>query len=104
MNTSEHDPIARWMKASQAPIPITDMDALVMAEVRAVARVKARQRRYLVFAWTSFAVGLVTGVWLSGPQYGGLATSVAVSVALVFAFDAVWRQSREWFSHPLLVD
>lgn len=102
MNTSEHDPIARWMKASQAPIPITDMDALVMAEVRAVARVKARQRRYLVFAWLSFGVGAASGLWIASPLVSDLLNptaemllQVAVSLALVFGADRLRRQARE---------
>lgn len=102
MNTSEHDPIAMWMKAAQAPIPITDMDELVMAEVRAVARVKARQRRYLAFAWTSFLVGAASGLWIASPWMAAVLNpsaemllQVAVSIALVFGVDRLWRQGKE---------
>lgn len=102
MNPSEHDPISDWMRASHVPIPIRDMDDLVMAEVRAAVRVKARQRRYLAFAWLSFGVGAASGLWIASPWVSDLLNptaemllQVAVSLALVFGADRLWRQARE---------
>lgn len=102
MNTSEHDPISDWMRASQVSIPIRDMDDLVMADIRAVVKVKARQRRYLAFAWLSFGVGAASGLWIASPWLSDLLhpsaetlLQMAVSIALVFGVDRLWRQGRE---------
>jgi hypothetical protein len=102
MNISEHDPIARWMKASQAPILITDMNDLVMADIRATLRVKSRQRRYLAFAWLSFGVGAASGLWIASPWMADVLNpsaemllQVGVSLALVFGVDRLWRQGKE---------
>lgn len=102
MNTSQHDPISTWMQAAQAPIPITDMDDLVMADIRATLQVKARQRRYLAFAWLSFGVGAASGLWIASPWVADVLNPSAemllqmgVSLALVFGADRLWRQARE---------
>lgn len=101
MNPSQHDPISAWMHASQAPIPITDMDDLVMADIRAIHRVKSRQRRYLAFAWLSFGVGAASGLWIASPWMADVLNPSAemmlqltVSLALVFGVDRLWRQGR----------
>ncbi len=102
MNTSEHDPILTWMQAAQAPIPIKDMDDLVMADIRATLRVKSQQRRYLAFAWLSFLVGAASGLWIASPWMADVLNpsaemllQVGVSLALVFGVDRLWRQSKE---------
>jgi hypothetical protein len=102
MNTSEHDPILTWMQAAQAPIPIKDMDDLVMADIQAALRVKSQQRRYLAFAWLSFLVGAASGLWIASPLMADLLNpsaeillQVGVSLALVFELDRLWRQGRE---------
>lgn len=102
MNTSEHDPISTWMQAAQASIPITDMDDMVMADIRATLRVKSRQRRYLAFAWLSFGVGAASGLWIASPWMADVLNpsaemllQVGVSLALVFGVDRLWRQGKE---------
>lgn len=102
MNTSEHDPISTWMQASRAPIPIKDMDDLVMADIRSTLRVKSHQRRYLAFAWLSFLVGAASGLWIASPWMADVLNpsaemllQVGVSLALVFGVDRLWRQSKE---------
>ncbi len=89
------------MHAARAPIPITDMDDLVMADIRARLRVTSRQRRYLAFAWLSFGVGAASGLWIASPWMADVLNpsaemilQVAVSLALVFGVDRLWRQGK----------
>ncbi len=107
MNTSRHDPISTWMQASQAPIPIQYMEDLVLADIRALHRANAQRRRYLAFAWVSFLIGAVSGLWIASPIYADLLhptseflVQLVVSVALMFGFNQLWQQSRELKKAP----
>lgn len=101
MNTTPNDPIADWMRLAQEPMPYPDLEAAVMAEIATMARVRARRRHHLAFAWLSFAVGMTAGLWVAAPVYGNLLTpevgtlvQVGVSLGLVFGFERLWALSR----------
>ena len=101
MNTHEQDPIHEWMTSSQVPIPIKDMEDLVQADIRAISRAKLHRRKYLAFAWFSFLIGAVSGLWIASPIYADLLhptyeflLQIAVSIALVFGFNQLWQQSK----------
>jgi len=101
MNTTESDPIKDWMRLSQVTMPITDMDNLVLADIHAIAKKRAIQRRYLAFGWLSFLVGAIVGLWIASPIYADMLhptseflLQIGVSIALMFGFNQLWQQSK----------
>ncbi len=101
MNIQEQDPFREWMTFAQTPIPIKDMEDLVLADIRAIQKGKEVRRRYLMFAWFSFLIGAVSGLWIASPIYADLLhpsteflLQLVVSIALMFGFNQLWQQSR----------
>lgn len=72
-----------------------------MADIRAISQARLHRKRYLLFAWFSFLIGAVSGLWIASPIYADLLhpsseflIQIAVSIALVFGFNQLWQLSR----------